>query len=205
MRISRNRLLVILLLAFATLGGVGAMGAFLLVTHLPHPEDASEDELMRWLVTQDLAAEAVEIRLAVAKRLEEESQSGVDWEAAARKLSVGQRQRLWENLPVLLEPWLMDKVDGYFGLIEGEQDVYLDRIIDTVRQWRGVDNLRPEDAAPSGTEPPSSGLMAVLCRRMEVLGEEAEPARRERLERFITAVQTRWFVRVLREVMPSQG
>ena len=184
---------------------MGATGAYILATHLPHPEDANPDELMRWLVTQDLSAEAVEIRLAVAKRLEEESQGGVDWEAAARSLSAAQRQRLWENLPVLLEPWLMDKVDGYFGLSRGSGRSTWIGSSTRCGSGAGSTTCVPRTRRRSGTEPPSSGLMTVLCRRMEVLGEEAEPARRERLERFVTAVQTRWFVRVLREVMPSQG
>lgn len=203
MRFRGRKLLAVALLGLVALGGMGAAGAYILVTRLPAPENADQDQLLRWLVTRDLSQEPVALRLALARRLEEESRRGVNWDATASRLSKAQRRRLWQNLPVLLEPWFLEKVDGYFALADGEQVVYLDRVIDTVRQWRGVDNLQPDNLPDDAPGASPSSLMIVLCQRIEDVRKEAEPDRQQRLGQFVTAVQTRWFVRVLQEVLPG--
>ena len=171
---------------------------------LPRPEVADRDQLIGWLVTRDLAEEPLQTRQALARRLEEEFRGQVDWEATGRKLSLAQRRRLWENLPALLEPWLLEKVDGYFGRSEQERPAYVDQVLDTIGQWRGVDSLRPETAEEDQAGGGSPRLMTMLYRRIDLIAEGADPEGRKRVGRFLTAVQGRWFLRAVEEVLPKR-
>jgi len=191
----------VLILTTMLLGGILAGGSLAalwwLRPSLPPPEKADRDQLIGWLVTRDLAEEPFQTRQALARRLEEEFRGQVDWEATGRELSLAQRRQLWDNLPRLLEPWLLDKVDGYFGRSEQQRPAYVDQVLDTIAQWRGVDSLRPEKVEEDPAEAESSGLMAMLYGRVEAIQQGADPEGRKRVGQFLAAVQTRWFLRAV--------
>ena len=181
-------------------GGVGALR--LLNPPLPPPEAADCDQLVQWLVTRELAEEPLGTRRALARRLEEEFGAEVDWEATGRQLSLQQRRKLWENLPAVLEPWLLDKVEGYFGRSEQDRPAYVDQVIDTIRGWRGIDRLRPDPDDPSGDR--AADWTGILDQRLSALKERGDARRRERVGRFLAAVRTRWFLRAVEEMLPKR-
>ena len=205
MRRHRRVLILGILLSGGILAGGGVAALRWLRPSLPAPEVADREQLIEWLVTRDLAEESFQTRQALARRLEEQFRGEVDWEATGRRLSLQQRRQLWENLPDLLEPWLLEKVDGYFGRSERERPAYVDRVIDTINEWRGVNSLRPETAAEdnAGQQPP--GLMTMLYQRIDAIERESNPDRRERAGQFLAAVQTRWFYRAFQGVLPKQS
>jgi hypothetical protein len=83
---SKNRRGILWLALLATLLAVGAAAAVpFLRSRLPDPAVANRDELLRWLVTRDLAMETPQTRLVLIQRLGQEFHSGVDWDALKRK------------------------------------------------------------------------------------------------------------------------
>ena len=102
-------------------------------------------------------------RRVLAQRLEAEFSDGVDWEATQQRLDEPHRQRLWDNIPVLLEPWLADKAAAYGGLPAAEQGALLDACLETLDNWTQVEALRPEGSGITGQpKQVAEGLDALL-------------------------------------------
>lgn len=192
------RLLVLMVVAL-----VGAVAVPLVVVpwfwpRLPDPAVADREGLLRWMVARDLNAEPAETRGTLARRLEEEFGSEVDWEAVAEELDESQRRRLWENIVVLLEPWFMDKVDRYFNLAVADRCAYVDRLIDKLVVWQGAESLRPRSAGHGDGQ---GGLLEALCAQIERCKQRARPARRKQISQFLMVVQTRWCTRKLQQLI----
>jgi hypothetical protein len=158
---------------------------------LPDPATADRDGLLRWLVTRDLGQEPFETRLVLARRLEEEFSGKIDWAAVGRNLDGQRRDRLWDNVLLLLEPWFADKVDGYFRLQEPQRPAYLDQTLQLIENWKGATALSPEDSAasPQARRP---GLIEVVVERIGRWTESVTPQRRQQVREFLLAVQSRW-------------
>lgn len=185
--------------AVSVLAGLAALGVGAVVgtmrPDLPPPELADRDQLVGWLVTRDLAAEPIETRRALVRRLEEEFRGGIPWDDTARNLTDVQRRRVWDNLPMLLEPWLLDKVDAYWAGTGPERLAVLDGVLASIKSWQGASVLRPEPTQPNDGE--DRGFMAVLQDQVASLEDKADPSRRQRIEQFVAAVRARWFWRTL--------
>lgn len=168
----------------------------LFLERLPDPESADRDALLRWIVTRDLANEPPGTRQTLARRLEGEFRTGIDWDAIGAGLDRSQREQLWENVLVLMEPWYMDKVDGYFELAAAERPAYVDTIIDRIDDWGGVEAVCRENRAE---EQPGAGsaLLGGLLERIEVWQRQADGERRGQIRQFQMALQTRWLYRRL--------
>jgi len=181
-----------LVIALVAISAVGA--AYLYYPwSLPDPAEADQEGLFRWLVTRDLGTEPAEIRHKLARRLDEECGEGVDWRELDERLTPEYRRRLWNNIPWLLEPWFMDKVAEYHREPEAGRVAYVDRVLDAMSAWHGLDAIRPvgDDGSPSKT------LLATLLGSIEGWKADAEPKRREQVDAFLAALQTRWLVRRL--------
>lgn len=163
---------------------------------LPDPATADRNGLLRWVVTQDLSQEPYERRLVLARRLEHEFGERVDWPAIGNGLTAEQKQRLWDNVLVLLEPWFADKVDGYFGVPEAKRPAFVDRTLELIENWRGAAALcaGPPPGAGDGKRP---GLLEVFAERVARWTRSASPQRGDQVRQFLLAVQTRWFQRAL--------
>jgi hypothetical protein len=167
---------------------------------LPEPAAADRDGLLRWLVTQDLGQEPYDTRLVLARRLEQEFGGKIDWTAVGSQLDERQKDRLWENVLTLLEPWFADKVDGYFQLQAPQRPAYVDRTLQLIENWKGATALtaetrksgsagRHESAGKAGP----TGLIEVVIQRIGRWTESATPERRQQVREFLLAVQARWF------------
>lgn len=161
---------------------------------LPDPAEADRRDLIRWLVTRDLSRVPEATREVLAERLEEEFSGEIDWDAMAGELTDQQRQRLVENVGRLIGPWIRGKACRYAALSEAERPAYLDGLIDTLQQWRGLDGLAP-DAGASGSA--ASGRSVLSLDRAHVLAEHAGPAEQRQVDEFVIALQTHWAAREL--------
>jgi hypothetical protein len=186
-------LLALLIFVAAALGG-----AIPFIYHdLPYPAKANRQELFRWLIAKDLAQESSSTRLALAQRLESEFASGLDWNSVEAKIDDSQRTLLLKNIPCVLRPWILEKAAAYERLSEDRRRGVLDRLLDTLEVWQGVEKLlpRPTSNAPETAKP--SSLTAILLQEMENLQKEVPVAQRKQVDRLWVAMQTRWILRSL--------
>ncbi len=192
----RNRLTLILPVAtLVVAASVTAVIAFY-PGRLPNPASADRTGLLRWLVTRDLTQEPPETRQVLARRIEEEFGQGVDWAAVGKRLNDAQKEQVWSNVLVLLEPWLGDKVDGYSRLPESERPRYVDRTLELMETWKGAVALRSQ-GNPPGSHEKSQGLLQVFLGRIEQWAKAADPPRRKQIDKFLLDVQIRWLERNL--------
>jgi len=165
---------------------------------LPDPAVADRDQLLRWLVTRDLSQEPVQTRQSLAQRLEREfSGTAVNWDVARSRMSDAHRQRLWTNLPLLIQAWFASQAEQYAGLAPEERSACLDRILDTMAVWRDAAELRPSDdqEADSGQQP--TGLAELVLGQLSQAIETADPEQRQQMSQLMAALQTQWIVRTL--------
>jgi len=163
------------------------------------PATADREELFRWLVTYDLSEVSPQTRWLMAKRLDEEFCDEIDWEAIGGRLTAEHRARLWSNIPLILEPWFMEKVDAYFACRDSQRTAFLDRTIDRMSIWSGLDRLCPESGNKDNTAETPCGVKALLFERIGYWQSRAEPDQEERIDQFVTAVRMRWLYRQLAE------
>ena len=192
----RNARGVLTAVALAAVLAVSA--AYLLLPQpLADPEHCDREALLRWMVIRDLSRHPPETQQTLARRLDEEFRTGFDWEAAAAQLGRSQRQQVWENVLLLLEPWFTDRVEAYFALPAAERPTYLDEILDRMQAWRGVELLRStrsDGIDPHGEEP---DFVALFQQRIERCKSRADPDEREQISQLQLALQTRWLLRTL--------
>jgi hypothetical protein len=184
---------ILTVLAAAALLAVAAVVAYgLLWPRLPDPRVADREGLFRWLVLRDLSEESLETQQILAERLEGELQAGLDCRSTTGRLDDAQRQRLWNNILVLLEPWFIGKVDTYYTLPGAERAAYLDQFIAAVSAWQGVDALRPPQADPPQPGPGNGGLIGLLLTRIDQWKAGADGQQKDRIHKFVAATETRW-------------
>jgi len=192
--VHNHRGILTVLVSAALLAAAAVTAAAWYYPRLPDPGRANRRELMQWLVTRDLEHVAAATRRALARRLEEEFSGEVDWAAPAGELTDPQRRRLYENVGRLVGPWLQDHAERYAALPAAERRAYLDGLIDTLQRWRGLEELVPGDC-PGGPAPP--GLTATARRQLGVMQEQGSAPEQRQAREFVSALQTRWFLREL--------
>jgi hypothetical protein len=161
---------------------------FLYQPTLPHPRDADREQLVRWLVLRDLRGESDELRLTLVQRLEEEFSAEVDWDSMSDRLTQSQQKRLRDNLVLLLRPWFMSKLEGYFSLPVPQRAAYVDELLDTITSWSGVDTLQgcnPEDAQHE------QSLLEILQEKTAKWQAEAAQPLRGQICEFLVAIVLR--------------
>jgi hypothetical protein len=160
-------------------------------------ETADRDQLFRWLVTHDLDGQPPEAREKLAIRLDSEISCEVDWEEINQQLKPEHHRRLWDNLPFLLKPWFLDKVEQYHACARSDRREFLDNLIDMMAAFRGLDRLAPRE----NPEEAARGLKGLLFVKVKEWREEVTPDERARIDEFVAAVQARWFYRKSAEVL----
>ncbi|MCX7424556.1 MAG: hypothetical protein NTW96_02830 [Planctomycetia bacterium] len=164
---------------------------------LADPSTADRTELLYWVVTRDLNEETPETRRVLAHRLDEEFRAGIDWGTVGEQLDAERRARLWRNVPLLLEPWFMEKVDGYFNESDERRVAYLDGVIDSVAVWAGMDAILPGVAEEDGATQRPAGLTEMLLDEVGRWQQRSAPPERRRIAEFLAAMQARWLAREL--------
>jgi len=185
-----HRGILTVLVSAALLGAAVITAALWYYPWLPDPARANRRELIRWLVTRNLEYSPTATCEALARRLEEEFSGEIDWNATASVLTDRQRQRLCENVGLLVGPWMRDKARCYAALPVGERVNYLDRLIDTLQRWRGLDELGTGDAS-------ESGLLVTAQRQLDAMQEETGTGGQRQVNEFVQALRARWALREL--------
>jgi hypothetical protein len=195
MRLSRGKLLI--LVSAISMGiTIGAV-IFLTQHNLPNPDCANRQELFCWLAYKDLNKQSRETRLILANRLEEECSKGLDWNAVGVKLDETQQNRVWNNIPLLLRPWFVEKA-RYYGKLTSEKRLnYVDRLIDSITAWRGIETLLPSRTKVTEGEKTSAGLSNLLWNEFERTQRESDPPDREQIGELWSVLKIRWLVRNL--------
>ena len=176
-------------LALVLLLAIGAAAMAFWPERLPHPAQANREELLRWVVTRDLADEPHDLRATLAERLVEQFGEGLDWGEADRRLGNHHRQRLLENIPLLIGPWLAQKAERFAAAGPSERTALLDRTIKSIRQWRRAASLAVAGSDEQHlTLQPTEQIMAETHK----IFSDAPPNERERIEQFLGYLQARW-------------
>ncbi len=168
-----------------------AGSAWVYSSQLPHPENADRRGLILWMVTRDLEQESVHTREVLARRLDSEF-IDVDWESLGGEMSPQHRRQLWANMPLLLEPWFMGKLEGYDKCDASGRQAYVDSIIDRMSELSDMNCLREKSEGQSSPE-----LTQLLMENVEVWKKQAPPEEKRRIGQFFAAIQTRWLIRTL--------
>jgi len=180
----------------AMLSVAAGAGLFMAYVPLPDPSIATRHDLLRWLVLRDLAKEPMEIRLTIVSRLDTEFENVSDMGSTIEKLEGYRRQMLWHNVTVLLEPWLLSKVDQYSLLPASQQGGYIDRFLDRAEQWNKIGAACLKNSTERGSQGTASVSKMVLD-QIEQCGKQAAPEKRRQIDAFMIAVQGRWLWRQL--------
>lgn len=196
-RKSKGFLALMVLFVAAAASGVAV---WLLVLRLPPPEQASRRDLLRWVVTEDLRSHSMETRRALVRRLDDAFGGRIRWKAEGQaELAPAQQARMLENVAVLTEPWLLEKMDGYFALPPAKRLAYVDRILDSFETWRGAERLitAPSPQPDKPARRVQDGMIGTILKQVEQCRQAAQPEERQKMDEFILAVQARWLRRTL--------
>ncbi len=176
---------------------VAAGAGFLMVySPLPDPSVATRQELFRWLVLRDLSKESVEIRQKILSRLDTEFEKIDDLDSTIKDLEDAQRQMLWHNVTVLMEPWLLGKVEQYSQLPASQRNDYIDRFLDRAELWNKVGSACLKNQASQRPKGDSSASELILG-QIEQCSKRAAPDERRQIGAFMAAVQAHWLWRQL--------
>jgi hypothetical protein len=195
MRLSRGKMLI-LISALSVAITIGAV-IFLTQYDLPNPACANRQELFYWLAYKDLSKQSGQIRLILANRLEEECTKGLDWQNVRVQLDETQQNRIWNNMALLLRPWFVEKARSYGKLTIEKRPGYVDRLIDNIAVWRGIENLLPNRTKVSRGEKTYVGLSNLLRNEIDQAQQESDPPDREQIGELWNALKLRWLVRNL--------
>jgi hypothetical protein len=178
----------------AMLGVAAGAGLFLAYAPLPDPSAATSEQIFRWLVTRDMSREPIAVRQAIVDRLDAGLGQTNELAENVARLDDSQRATLWTNIGVLLDPWLLEKVDEYAKCPAGEQPAYLDRFLDRVEQWSKIGAACLRGQAGNEAKGDAS-LSKLIADRIAECSRRAGPAERKQISAFMAAVQARWIWR----------
>ena len=103
---------------------------------------------------------------------------------------------LWHNVTVLLEPWLLGKVQQYSQLPASQRTAFIDRFLDRAELWNQVGAACLKKS--SGPEPKRvSSVSKLVMEQIEQCGNRAAPEERQQIGAFVAAAQARWLWRQL--------
>lgn len=133
------------------LTGVTAAGAGVYwLRQKPDPQTAQRDQLLRYLVWNDVERESQDMQLALVDRFEREIRAGLPTGQAAG-LSERYARRLAHNVNVLKRQWFRSRVGQYAATSAEEQATLMDRQIELVMAWSRVQASFNDGDTPSGS------------------------------------------------------
>jgi hypothetical protein len=152
-RIHRGILATVLLAALG-LSGL-AVGSYYWLLQLPHPSVATRDQLFRWLVLRDVAAEPPDVQQALVDRLQEELLAGLDANSNAEVLNERLRDQLRENVAALKRVWFELRTAQYAACPDEEKFAFLEQQIAVVAAWSTFQLDLRDGELPPGASPAS--------------------------------------------------
>ena len=143
---------------------------------LPHPRDANQRQLLRWLVLRDVTKQSTDLQLILVDRLEEELQVGIDT-SKTTKLSDTYLRRLVANIAHLKQLWFVTRCRQYELTDVAERGTFLEARLQTIWNWTRL------QVAPS--EEATSQNAMTFFDDIELWVEQADPMDRQRMERAV--------------------
>lgn len=196
MRVHRGVLNMVVFLVPGLIGAV-LLGAVPMWHYgLPHPDHSDREELLRWLVTRDLANESESVQRALLTRIEAEFRGEADWGGVSGRMEPEHRAQLRENVPVLLRCWFKQRSDEFHRLPADKRLAYLDDVMATLALFGGVGQLC-ETPEPTSSSQNESGPEQLLCQFGPALKSwQAEGDRQTQAEvdELLLALRYRWMM-----------
>ncbi len=184
----------------AMLSAAAGAGLLLVFPSLPDPSVATRQQLFHWLVLRDLSQESAETRQKILLRLDAEFEKAGDMDSVIGNLEESRRQMLWHNVTLLMEPWLMGKVQQYSQLPASQRVDYIDRFLDRAELWNQVGAAcLTKDSGPGSNGGTSASKL--IMEQIQQCSNRAGPEQRPQIAAFMAAAQVRWLWRQL----PSFG
>ncbi len=180
----------------AMLSVAAGAGLLMVFPPLPDPAVATRHDLFRWLVLRDLSKESMETRLKILSRLDTEFQKISEMDSTIENLNGTRRQMLWHNVTVLLEPWLLSKVEQYAQLPASQKMNYIDCFLDRAELWNKVGAACLKNGGNQG-QPSDVSMSKLVLDEIQQCSQRAAPEKRQQIEAFMAAVQARWLWRHL--------
>lgn len=181
--------------------GVGLF-VFFYKNGLIDPAYANRQQLFYWLAAKDLGKESLKTKLSLANRLEEECSNGLDWQAIPISLDENQQDRVLNNITILIRPWFAEKARNYGELDTEKRTNYVDRLIDVLTVWRGIEKLLPNLQKDIQGITTSDGIVDLLYKEISLLEKESDEPERNQIGQLWTALKIRWTIRNLTNPSP---
>jgi hypothetical protein len=186
-RRQRGILAVFTLFALAT--AFASAGWYFFFHQLPHPQDATRNQLFRWLVQRELAGEPFEVQVALVDRLERELHEGLSVADAAEELSQRQREQLRWNFQQLKKVWFGSRANRFATCTAAERSEFLKRQLTTIHLLSEIQSrdFRAGDRAAS-----SHNLMSEFLDDIERWLSDAQDGQRQRMVELVKAGVVHW-------------
>jgi len=184
----------------AMLSAAAGAGLLLVFPPLPDPSVATRQQLFHWLVLRDLSQESAETRQKIFLRLDAEFEKAGDMDSVIGNLEESRRQMLWHNVTLLMDPWLMGKVQQYSQLPASQRVDYIDHFLDRAELWNQVAAAcLTKDSGPGSNG--STSASKLIMEKIQQCSNRAGPEQCPQIAAFMAAAQVRWLWRQL----PSFG
>ena len=175
--------------AFVALTAISVWGA-VQVYRTPMPDASTLEPLnLRQLLTEeDLSQASPAVRSRVVRRFDDLLRSGrQEWLAEWTNVKGPQRDRLEQNLSVLMERWFREQTERYFDQPVERREAWLDGEFRRLQRVFGGGNRRgrPRDLATS------LYVLGVIGNHMEQWIQRADPEMQPKMREFQRACQQR--------------
>jgi hypothetical protein len=206
MSVIRSGLTLIILLL---LSGVSMLGAAAVMTGpIPLGPEAEHAALGELLTRQDVRHERLSEKRRLARRLEQDFRSGVDWQTELATLPPQRKGLFLANYEELSRIWLLAKIDGYFGRPERRRASYLDREINNVLAWQmlSANATAPKSPSAGSAKRPSDSQVAALAQWSKLAQKwyaQSSGDERKRITQFVSAVQAHLLTSGFRRMLPG--
>ena len=109
-------------------------------TNLPHPRDATHNQLMYWVVLRDLNQFDHDVQLSLVDRFAEEATEifGKN-KGASGSLTQAQSDRLLQNIEILKQVWFQNRIDQYCSINSPKAcETFLDKQIQLLDDFGNI-------------------------------------------------------------------
>lgn len=156
---------------------------------------------MQWMTKNDFAEADPAVQRRLIRRMEEDFNRDIDWNAMVNSLDDEQLAAFTANFSELMRIWFLDKVDDYFALpSEEQQRRYLRDEMTTIFNWKipyeevamEVQDSEQSDAdgrrSPGSENQPRLGAFFRWEEQFQLWQERSTPEEQQKIAQFVTEV-----------------
>jgi hypothetical protein len=197
----RNTITVTCFVVFTIIASLAALQT--LRAGLPEtPTSTGASILISHLADVDMEGYIRRSKRHEARRVMREMRDDVDWQADVAALSEAQQKQLIDNLTVLAQEVIEQKMDNYFNFHdERDKRRYLNQQIEDVMRWAV---LLDRATRKPGENSVAFTAITTLMGRLNKWFNEADPEQRQRLQLFQKAFQEQMTERFKRGMQPGR-